>query len=192
MEITRSYFIIPGPLLTHLTLSMWKLFFPLRVVPFFFFLFTTPDDHSHHLSICCIEIYLYKKKAGGELLVFETAVEQSYQSTSWRDLIIEKNILSPVGRPPTQRYRWYKKRANNLFSIVTCSKTDHSPFLSFFLFFFFDCVYKTDRRPSANDVVHCKSHAIKILFYNIQSSPNTYIYISGFISLGKKKKVLNK
>lgn len=99
MEITRNYFIIPGPLLTHLTLSMWKLFFPLRVVPFFFFLFTTPDDHSHHLSICCIEIYLYKKKAGGELLVFETAVEQSYQSTSWRDLIIEKNILSPVGRP---------------------------------------------------------------------------------------------
>ena len=190
MEITRSYFIIPGPLLTHLTLSMWKLFFPLRVVPFFFFLFTTPDDHSHHLSICCIEIYLYKKKAGGELLVFETAVEQSYQSTSWRDLIIEKNILlSPVGRPSD-----IVDIRNAPTTYFQLSLAVRRITLLFFLssYFFFDCVYKTDRRPSANDVVHCKSHAIKILFYNIQSSPNTYIYISGFISLGKKKKVLNK
>ena len=190
MEITRSYFIIPGPLLTHLTLSMWKLFFPLRVVPFFFFLFTTPDDHSHHLSICCIEIYLYKKKAGGELLVFETAVEQSYQSTSWRDLIIEKNILlSPVGRPSD-----IVDIRNAPTTYFQLSLAVRRITLLFFLssYFFFDCVYKTDRRPSTNDVVHCKSHAIKILFYNIQSSPNTYIYISGFISLGKKKKVLNK
>ena len=60
MEIRRSYF-IPGPLLTHLTLSMWKLF-PLRVVPFFS-IYTTPMI----IHIICLSVllkYIYKKGGG--------------------------------------------------------------------------------------------------------------------------------